>query len=303
MNVTRQSVSKWEGAQSIPDLEKIVALSKLFGVTTDYLLKNEINENTDFNISDDTSFLKQVSLEEANAFLSSKASTSKSVAYAVFMCIISPVFLIVLDAISQSTNYAFSENVATGIGMILLLTFITIAIAIFISSGIKSNPFEYIEKELLETQYGVSDMVEKRKAKYRTTYTKNNIIGSSLCIMSLVTLFVGIIINEDNDLLIAVMLSISFVLVSIGVSFFIKTGIIEASYDKLLQEGNYSLERKEKQSISAAITITYWLTTTAIYFGYSLPTTNWEYSWIIWIIAGILYPIVIVISNAIMEKK
>lgn len=35
MNVSRQSVSKWEGAQSVPDLEKIIRLSKLFGVTTD----------------------------------------------------------------------------------------------------------------------------------------------------------------------------------------------------------------------------------------------------------------------------
>lgn len=37
LNVTRQSVSKWEGAQSIPDMERIVQMSRLFGVTTDYL--------------------------------------------------------------------------------------------------------------------------------------------------------------------------------------------------------------------------------------------------------------------------
>ena len=38
LGVTRQSVSKWEGAQSVPDIEKIVQLSRLFSVTTDYLL-------------------------------------------------------------------------------------------------------------------------------------------------------------------------------------------------------------------------------------------------------------------------
>ena len=32
LNVTRQSVSKWEGAQSVPDLERIVQLSRIFGV-------------------------------------------------------------------------------------------------------------------------------------------------------------------------------------------------------------------------------------------------------------------------------
>lgn len=39
LGVTRQSVSKWEGAQSVPDIEKIVQLSRLFSVTTDYLLR------------------------------------------------------------------------------------------------------------------------------------------------------------------------------------------------------------------------------------------------------------------------
>ena len=39
LNVSRQSVSKWESGQSVPELDKIVALSVIFGVTTDSLLK------------------------------------------------------------------------------------------------------------------------------------------------------------------------------------------------------------------------------------------------------------------------
>lgn len=42
IGVTRQSVSKWEGAQSVPDLDKVVQMSRLFGVSTDYLLKDEL---------------------------------------------------------------------------------------------------------------------------------------------------------------------------------------------------------------------------------------------------------------------
>lgn len=34
LGVTRQSVSKWEGAQSVPDMDKVVSMSRLFGVTT-----------------------------------------------------------------------------------------------------------------------------------------------------------------------------------------------------------------------------------------------------------------------------
>ena len=44
LHVSRQSVSKWEGAQSVPDIDKILQMSRLFGVTTDYLLKDDQGE-------------------------------------------------------------------------------------------------------------------------------------------------------------------------------------------------------------------------------------------------------------------
>ena len=39
IGVSRQAVSKWESEQSIPDIEKIIVMSDLFEVTTDYILK------------------------------------------------------------------------------------------------------------------------------------------------------------------------------------------------------------------------------------------------------------------------
>ena len=68
MDVSRQSVSKWEGAQSVPDLEKMVRLSKIFGVSTDYLLKDEIEE-VDGAPAEEESPLRRVSMEEAQRFL------------------------------------------------------------------------------------------------------------------------------------------------------------------------------------------------------------------------------------------
>ena len=40
LGVSRQSVSKWETDQSVPELDKIVMISEFFGVSTDYLLKD-----------------------------------------------------------------------------------------------------------------------------------------------------------------------------------------------------------------------------------------------------------------------
>ena len=43
IGVSRQSVSKWESAASIPDIQKIIKMSEVFGVSIDYLLKDEID--------------------------------------------------------------------------------------------------------------------------------------------------------------------------------------------------------------------------------------------------------------------
>ena len=90
LNVTRQSVSKWEGAQSIPDLEKILQLAQIFGVSTDYLLKDELAE-AEYTKSDDSSSVRRVSMEEANAFLQVKQATAGRIAFATFLCILSPI--------------------------------------------------------------------------------------------------------------------------------------------------------------------------------------------------------------------
>ena len=44
MEVSRQSISKWEGALSVPDMNRILKLSELFDVSTDYLLRDEMEE-------------------------------------------------------------------------------------------------------------------------------------------------------------------------------------------------------------------------------------------------------------------
>lgn len=303
MDITRQSVSKWEGAQSVPDLEKMIRLSELFGVSTDYLLKDEIEEAEQLNSSNDIPTLRRVSMEEANAFLSIKSNTAKTIAYATFLCILSPIALLMLGAINESTPGILNEDIAGGIGMIVLIIFAAIAAVMFILSGNKTAPFAYLEKEKFETEYGVRGMVKERKAQYKDLHTKNNIAGTCLCITALIPLFVGAIIDADNDLFLTIMLSLSFLIAGVGVICFIKTGIIWESYEKLLQEGEYSIENKEKPSIATVVYTAYWIIATAIYLGYSLSSNNWGQSWIIWVVAGVMFPAIIAITNAFDRKS
>ena len=50
MDVSRQSISKWETGQSVPDLKNIIKLSEIFNVTVDEIVKDKnINESKEEN--------------------------------------------------------------------------------------------------------------------------------------------------------------------------------------------------------------------------------------------------------------
>ena len=47
LNISRQAISRWESATAQPDAANILHLSRLFGVTTDYLLNDEYESDND----------------------------------------------------------------------------------------------------------------------------------------------------------------------------------------------------------------------------------------------------------------
>lgn len=311
LNVTRQSVSKWEGAQAVPDLDKLLRLSELFGVSMDYLLKDSIEEAENIAPAEEVSLVRRVSMEEASAFLRARETAAKPIAYATLLCILSPVCLFILGAACEIPGYGLHENVGGGIGMAVLLVFVAAAVAIFISIGTKNAPFEYLEKEIFETEYGVSGMVKERKENFRSTYTRNNIIGTCLCILSLIPLFAGAAVNAEDDLFLTLMLSVTLALVGAGVVFLVKVGVIQASYEKLLQEGDYTRLKKKNRPVMATVAIVYWLAVTAVFLillfmpkiKFHALEISYNDSWIIWPIAGVLYPAVAAVTKALINKK
>ena len=303
MGVTRQSVSKWEGAQAVPDLEKLLRLSQLFGVSTDYLLKDELEAPDNAPAWEEASPLRRVSMEEANALLTAKAATARPIALGVLLCILSPICLFLLGAMSERPNSGFSEGLAAGLGLIVLLGMVVAAVALFVTSGSRTAPFEYLEKEPFETEYGVVGMVRERQEQYKATYQRSNLIGACLCVASPVFLFLGLAAFSGDDLLMVASLCLTLALAGVGVMFFVRPGILWASYEKLLQEGEYSKEGKSRQPITGAVSTVWWLAATAVFLAWSLPTDDWRHSWIVWVAAGVLFPAVLALVRVFTRKK
>ena len=300
LGVSRQSVSKWESAQSVPDLGKVLQMSGIFGVSTDYLLKDDMEQEEPAAEEYRESSVRRVSMEEAAAFLRCKEVTARQIAFGVLLCILSPICLILLAVLSEDGS--ISETAAVGIGLAVLFLMVAAAVAIFITCGMKTKPYEYLSTEEIETDYGVDGMVREKMNRYAGTYTRNNVLGTCLCILAAVPLILSALVT-DNAFFIVAALGVTLLLVGIGVMLFVTAGTIQNGYRRLLQEGEFSPQEKQNQKKTEAISTMYWLAATAVYLGYSFTTDAWDISWVIWPAAGILYAIVTTALRAFMNKK
>lgn len=302
MAVSRQSISKWEGAQSVPDMGRIVRLSELFGVSTDYLLKDEMETEELIEAPAETTAYKTVSMEEANAFLQMKEFVSGRMAIGVMLCILSPVMLILLGGAQEMGKIRISENQAGGLGLVILFVLVGIAVAIFINCSIRGSRFEYLEKEPIETLYGVDGMVRDRKEKFLPTYTRQLTVGVVLCVISAIPLFASLIFSEEDSFLQVASIAALLVLVAVGVLLIVRCSVIWGAFQMLLEEGDYTRETKEDQKKHGYIGGIYWALVTAGYLAWSFLTNGWDRTWIVWPVAAVAYGGIYGIIKALRHK-
>lgn len=304
LSVSRQSVSKWESAQSTPDLQKIIQMAELFAVTTDYLLKDDVEPAQPSVMPQEqvsTKPAKQVSMEIASRYLEHKRNNSRTVGIGVILAIISPIVLIFLAGLSDAGTFGITEGLAFAVGISAILIIVAIAVLLFIKSKLPDD-LGFIEKEPIETAYGVSGMVREKRKEYESTRNFRTAIGIVLCILCPLPLLVcGA--TDCPDHILAAMVCVLLAIVSIGAYFFVTTGIIDGSFKALLQEGDYTEKAKENAKKPSPIAAIYWPAVTAGYLLYSFITEDWGRSWIVWPVAGVLFAAVCALVSVISKKK
>ena len=303
LDVSRQSISKWEGAQSVPDMNKILRLSELFGVSTDYLLRDELEVCDAPALPETDSAVRTVTMEDAVSFLRIKTKNAGQIALGVFLCVLSPIALIVLGGAQEAGKLALTENQAGGLGLIALILLIGAAVALFIFSGFRINKFEYLEKETIDTLYGVSGMVKERREQFRPVFALQLTVGIVLCVLSVIPIGVSLLFGGDNDFLHVLGVAAMLILIAFGVLLIVRAGIVWGGFQMLLEEGDYSRESKAEQKKLANAARIYWPAVTAVYLAWSFLSNDWHRTWIIWPVAGVAYGVVFAVVSALKKKN
>lgn len=290
LGVSRQSVSKWEGAQSTPDLNRILQLAEIFSVSTDTLLKDSEELSAAAAPVQETAEteppLRKVSMEEANSFLAANEKHSLRTAIGVALCILCVLPIIIIGDITKYGDV---------IGVPMMFVLIAAGVSLFIISGQKMKPYEYLDKEGIDTEYGISGMVNEKKSKFAPKHTLSIVIGVVLFILSVIPFIVLEEVMEENSYTDAIGAAVFFPMIAIGVALIVHSSIIMNGYHKLLEDEGFTREKKSRSHAPSPAMTVYWCSVTALYLALSFLTKRWDLTWLIWVIAGILTPVVHII--------
>ena len=306
LDVSRQSVSKWEGAQSVPDLQKILKMAEVFGVSTDYLLKDEIEPE---DIEDravvpvagtPVENVRRVSMEDATEFISLKKQALPKIGLGVFLCVTCPVVLIFLAGMSNA-GYNISERAAAAIGLLFLFIQVGLAVFLFITNAGKLTKYEFLERESFETEYGVDGMIKEKLASHESLNTKALTTGVLMCVLGAAPLVICSVMGM-SPFVITSMVCLLLLLVATAVYMFVTVCGLNSSYQMLLQSGDYTLENKRKSSRLEPFVRIYWMAIVVIYLALSFTTGRWDRTWIIWAVSGVLFALIRIIAESFIKE-
>ena len=289
LSVSRQAISKWESAQATPDLQKVILLAELFGVSTDYLLKDEIEPEDAPKEATETKGTKHVvTMEEANDYLALKRRNAGAIAFGVLLCILCPALLILLLGFAETGSGAMTEGLATALGLAGLFLLVAAGVALFVVSGIREAKYEALARNGFETAYGVSGLVKEKRREHERAYTVGLTVGIVLCILAVLPLVIAGGMGASDPLLLY-FTALLFPIVGIGVYLIVRVGIVRGGFTFLLRETEYTPEEKKRESTEEAIAGVYWCVVTAGYLAWSFLSGDWGTTWIVWPIAGVLF--------------
>ena len=261
MNVSRQAVSKWESNQSIPDIEKIVDLSELFGVTTDYLLKNG---TPSFELPGKSSeekiekALPAITDQEIDQYLevAKKAAHFESLSIALF-------FLAIASFCLFSTLVFISHNIFGTVAYIAPIIIIAIALGYFIHAKLMMHEFKSITQNKFALTSTQNDLIDSSAHEFRNKNNRRIVIGVVLCILAIIPLILIWTLHLLPDWAWAV-LAITFVLLGIASYQFTFYFLRQLAFKTI--SGRRKHLPKEEKSLLINGSVIFWIVLFLVYY-------------------------------------
>lgn len=225
LGVSRQSVSKWESGASTPELDRVVQLCTLFGLTADALIRDDLDLDGAAESSPDGK--PMLSMQEAYGYLADYQIVSQKIALGSAACVACPAVLVALSGISEVLSMA--------IGLPVLFLMVAWGVWTFINVTSITRRYRHIERRRFTPAPGVTAWAQDAREQFRPVRTREIAGGVVLCILSPAPVIaLGVLSSIGASIGTGLLL----LMVSAGVYLFVHSCTLQNCYQRLLKQKN-----------------------------------------------------------------
>ena len=273
LEVSRQSVSKWESGQSYPEMDTILRLCELYQVGLDTLMRGSVEDS----LVEDTAQYDRF----MNGF-------SRRMAFAIGGIIAGVALCGLLDAkgVSEYLIYA------------VLLLIIAVCVVVFVASGLQLDNFRK-QYPVITDFYTEQD---RQAFRQKFVWFIAGGVGAILLDVALLLLFFARFPEEEPFESYAA--SVFLFIVAGAVTDFIYAGIQEDKYkiDEYNRDNNPTPEAKKRLNLIGTVCGVIMLLATAVYVGLGLALYLWKTAWWVFAVGGILCAVVCIVLNPYRDE-
>lgn len=240
--------------------------------------------NIEMSIGSTQPSVPVISKQEVDKIIHDKKFFGSLIALGVFLCIVAPAIFILGTSFF---SLRMSEDTAATLFLFPLFILIAVAVGLFIYSGIHLDQYKYLEKPFV-LDFSLVEIIRQKKLSFLPVFTLEIVVGVVLCILSPLILISFEVFLSDAAPYSAIGVFSLLLLIAIAVVLFIHAGVTMDCYKELLQEDEFSREKKEDKLIGAVASIV-WPLTTIGYLLWSFLSGAWHITWIVWPVMGILF--------------
>lgn len=270
LNVTRQTIYKYETGQTYPEMDKLLDLSKIFNINLDQLINGQIDEDLNNPIKSDV-------IKHYKGFFS-------MIGLGVFLILIGVAQIMLWEDFAPA-NSKLSEFMPVTI----LFIFVIFALIIFIFFGMSESA--YREENVFELSFTKS---EKNKANRTAAITIS--LGISLILIGLILLIIfDEVLDSKYDWPVAILIS----LVGVATFLFIRFGGMLSLY-KDKDFFTKDADKKKSSTLTARLSGVIWILSLIVFLVWGfLFHGGFALSWISFLVGGLLC---VILSIALNDK-
>lgn len=244
----------------------------------------------------------EVTLAEAEAYITVKKRIGLLIGGGVFLCILGVVALIASSLLVRFGDMYVELGFEPEIfGVILMLILVAVAVGMFIYSGTLETPYEYLKSSFYMDEID-RRQIEESKKDFQTMNTIFLVVGVALCVMSPIPLLLSQVFKSSSDVPAVIGVCALLLFISAAVFLFVYAGCTSEAYAKLLETGEYTRKNKHKNKVMEFISSVVWSIATIVFLVFGFLFGKWHPAWLIFPIVGIAMGIVESIVKSISKE-